>query len=512
MADKEALWRLKSRAIWLASGDENTKFFHSYAKGRKLNNTIWSLNQRNGQLVNTFEGLSSMGITHFTDLFKAPLGSTIGEIVKDARIFPHFVEEEERESLMDPVSEQELLAVMKTFQKGKSPRPDGWPIEFFLGFFDLIGNDIPKVVEESHGKMDVFTILSTATFIALIPKSNNPASFDDFHPISLCNCIYKIISKIISIRLKDTLSQHISGEQFGFLKGRQIHEAIGVAQEGLHNMKTKKLKGAAIKIDLSKAFDRVNWLYIHMLLIHLGFDVAFTNWIMACLTSVSFSLLINGSVTSFFRAERGLRQGCPLSPLLFLLVAECLSRYLHEEKATGSFRGIKITHGFYISHLLFVDDILIFCDGSRQDIGKLCDGLLLFKHATGMEINKQKSSITFSSMEDEEILYFLERLPFQSLDIEEGLKYLGFLLKPNDYRKTDWQWLLEKLEKRLKCWSQCWLSRAGRLVLIKSVLEAIPVYWMSLAWIPKGTLDKMRKLCFTYLWQGNKDKKVLPWV
>jgi len=90
-------------------------------------------------------------------------------------------------------------------------------------------------------------------------------------------------------------------------------------------MKLKKLKGATIKINLSKAFNRVNWFYIRMLFIHLGFGVAFTNWIMACLSSFSFSLLINGSTTPFFKAERGLRQGCPLSPLLFLLVAECLS-------------------------------------------------------------------------------------------------------------------------------------------------------------------------------------------
>jgi hypothetical protein len=157
-----------------------------------------------------------------------------------------------------------------------------------------------------------------------------------------------------------------------------------------------------------------------------------------------------------------------------------------------------------------VDDILIFCDGSRQDIGKLCEGLLLFKQATGMEINAQKSSITFSSLDEEETQYIAERLPFQVLDLNEGLKYLGFQLKPNDYRKSDWRWLIVKLEKRLKCWSHRWLSRAGRLVLVKSVLEAILVYWMSLAWIPKGILEKMRKLCFTYLWQGNKDKKVYP--
>jgi hypothetical protein len=121
---------------------------------------------------------------------------------------------------------------------------------------------------------------------------------------------------------------------------------------------------------------------------------------------------------------------------------------LNEAKSVGSFRGIKISQGLYISHLLFVDDILIFCDGSRQDIGKLCDGLLLFKQATGMEINAQKSSITFSSLDEEETLYIVERLPFQVFDLDEGLKYLGFLLKPNDYRKIDWRWLIEKLEKR----------------------------------------------------------------
>ena len=126
------------------------------------------------------------------------------------------------------------------------------------------------------------------------------------------------------------MSEHISAEQFGFLKGRQIHEAIGVAQEGLHSMKTRNLKGAILKIDLSKAYDKVSWLYIHMLLIHLGFGITFVRWIMSCVTTMSFSVLINGATSPFFHAERGLRQGCPLSPLLFLLVAEGLSCLLLE--------------------------------------------------------------------------------------------------------------------------------------------------------------------------------------
>jgi hypothetical protein len=92
------------------------------------------------------------------------------------------------------------------------------------------------------------------------------------------------------------------------------------------------------------------------------------------------------------------------------------------------------------------------------------------------------------------------------------LKYLGFNLKPNDYKKEDWLWLLKKLEKRLQIWSHRWLSRAGRLVLVKSILESIPVYWMSLSWILKGILEAARKICFKFLWSGKKDSYVTPWV
>jgi len=101
-----------------------------------------------------------------------------------------------------------------------------------------------------------------STFIALIPKVDKPYNFDDYRPISLCNCLYKIISKVISKRIKRILSKNISGEQFGFLDGRQIHEGIDVAQEGLHSMKTRNIGGVVVKIDLSKAYDRVHWLYI----------------------------------------------------------------------------------------------------------------------------------------------------------------------------------------------------------------------------------------------------------
>ena len=164
------------------------------------------------------------------------------------------------------------------------------------------------------------------------------------------------------------MSEHISGEQFGFLKGRQIHEAVGVAREGLHSMKSRNLKGAILKIYLSKAYDKVSWLYICMLLTHLGFCIGFIRWVMSCITIVSFSVMVNGATSPFFHAERGLRQGCSLSPLLFLQVVEGLSRAIKEATMQGPLVGIQISHILSLTHLLFVDDILIYCFGSVRDI------------------------------------------------------------------------------------------------------------------------------------------------
>lgn len=162
------------------------------------------------------------------------------------------------------------------------------------------------------------------TFISLIPKTNNPVSFDDFCPISLCNCIYKIIAKIIANRLYPILSTHISSEQFSFLQDKHIHEDVGIAQEVM------QLKGMILKVYLSKEFDRLSWLYIKMLLTNLGFPYEYIKWIMYCITNISSNVLVNGAASPFFHSERGLRQGCPMSPLLFLVIMEGLSGLIKE--------------------------------------------------------------------------------------------------------------------------------------------------------------------------------------
>jgi hypothetical protein len=142
-----------------------------------------------------------------------------------ALFFPSFVDEEDNRALMDEVTEDELKEFLHSFQKDKIPGLDGWTIDLFVGIFEFIGKDILKVVEESRLNGHIHAPLN-ANFIALIPKVDDPKSLEYFRPISLCNNIYKVVSKIINRRIKAILSKSVSHEQFGFLEGRQIHEAI----------------------------------------------------------------------------------------------------------------------------------------------------------------------------------------------------------------------------------------------------------------------------------------------
>ena len=181
------------------------------------------------------------------------------------------INEEDNLELMDEVLEEELKATLHSFQKDKSPGPGRWTIEFFKAACNTIGPELLKLVEETGLNGHLHPPLNT-TFLALIPKKDNSDSMEDFSPISLWNITYKVVAKVIAQRLKKVISKLISNEQFGFLENRQIHEAIAVAQEGMHSAKIKKSKGAILKIDLSKDFDRVSWLYLRLLLTHLGFN------------------------------------------------------------------------------------------------------------------------------------------------------------------------------------------------------------------------------------------------
>lgn len=178
----------------------------------------------------------------------------------------------------------------------------------------------------------------------------------------------------------------------------------------------------------------------------------------------------------------------------------------------GRITSIKITENCSLTHLLFVDDVLIFLNGSLAYSSSLQYVFDLFQKATGMVINIHKSSLLKTGCSQHEVLYIRNRFPFPPHQMEEGLKYLGFHIKHGGYKISDWTWIIAKVEKRLNIWYNRYLSRAGRLTLIKAVLEGTLIYWMSLAWIPRGILDRLKKICCRFLWKGNKQGSLFAWV
>jgi len=242
----------------------------------------------------------------------------------------------------------------------------------------------------------------------------------------------------------------ISSEQFGFLSHRQILDVVGATQEGIHSIKTKHLPACLLKIDLIKAYDRIDWVYLRLLLLHIGLDIELASWIMACAHNLHFTVLVNGSPTVFFNGGRGLRQGCPLSPLLFILVMDGLCRLIGKARDDGTIQGVQVSNTFALTHILFVDDVLLFGSNNIGEWTQYRGILSLFCTATRMEISGNKSC--FMAPGGHMDTNILEIFPYQMHKIEDGFWYLGFTLKPNGYNKIDWSWLLDWVKSKIGLW------------------------------------------------------------
>jgi mannosylglycoprotein endo-beta-mannosidase len=196
------------------------------------------------------------------------------------------------------------------FKKERSPGPDGWTTEFFSHFFDIVGPDLLSMVEDVRIRGKISKSINS-TFLVMIPKKNNAVSFNDYRPISLCNLIYELVSKVIANRLKPFLEKGLSAEQLGFLKGRRIQDAIATAHECIHSIKQKNLKALIMKIDLKKAFDCIDWDFLRLILLAAGFGDRFTDWILACVTSANFAVLVNGKRQFSSTVKEGFDRAAP---------------------------------------------------------------------------------------------------------------------------------------------------------------------------------------------------------
>ena len=237
------------------------------------------------------------------------------------------------------------------------------------------------------------------TYIALVPKIGKLRKVTEFRPISLCNVIYRIVAKSIANRFKQILHKIIFPMQSAFILDRLITDNIIVGYECLHKIRHCKGKGkglVALKLDVSKAYDRLEWSFLEQTMKCLGFSQKWISLIMRCISSVSFSIMINGSVRGLIKPQRGLRQGCPLSPYLFITCAEAFSSLLLQAEQQKRIHGLSFGRDLRISYLLFADDSLIFSRASTADCQNLKKILDCYSTASGQIFNFEKSSLFLS--------------------------------------------------------------------------------------------------------------------
>ncbi|XP_059644155.1 uncharacterized protein LOC132285935 [Cornus florida] len=305
--------------------------------------------------------------------------------------------------------------------------------------------------------------------------------------------------------LSSVLPNLIGPEQSAFIKGRRLHDNFWLISDLVKKFGRKNGDPTiALKIDLKKAYDSVDWGFLQKVLLSFGFSEKWISWVIECTSTTNFSILCNGVPAGFFSASKGLRQGCPLSPLLFAFVTEYFSNLIVKAIEEGKIKRCKVVlkTGLSISHAFYADDLVMVVKADVSTLKGVEEVLQRFKISAGLQVNKDKSSIIFSKA-----VRGRRRLArILNFQVESFLfRYLGLPLSNNLLRSGDYRMLLDKVDARLRHWNTINLSLAGRLELIKSVLFSYLYHWLfgfKIPWEVKNMLERRFK---KFLWSGKQE-------
>ncbi|GJR29960.1 RNA-directed DNA polymerase, eukaryota [Tanacetum coccineum] len=461
----------KAKVKWVVEGDKNSGIFHGIIN-KKCNirsirgvmvDSTWIDNPKN---------VKKEFLDHFSKRFCKP-GEPMATLQME---FPNQIQLDQRNELESDVSNDEIKKAVWECGTDKAPGPDGFTFGFFCHFWHLVEKEVQDAVR----------------------------------PISLIGSIYKIIAKFLTNRLVCVMGGIVNEVQSAFIEDRQILDGPFILNEMLSWCKKRKKQSLIFKVDFEKAYDSVRWDFLDNVLRKFGFGDKWCKWIQCCLHSSRGSIIINGSPTDEFQFRKGLKQGDPLSPFLFILIMETLHLSFQRVVDAGMFHGLKLGGTLNLSHMFYADDAVFVGEWSENNIATLVHVLDCFHKVSGLKINMNKSKIMGTHVDHDKVSRAANKLG--CLILKAPFLYLGSYVGGNMNRLKSWDDIINRVRRRLSNWKMKMLSIGGRLTLVKSVLGSMPIFHMSLFKVPSGilrTLESIRSQFFNGI-DGSKNK--VSWV
>jgi hypothetical protein len=391
LREEELKWYQRSKSQFILEGDANTRYFHGVANGRHRRKLIHSPVQDEGT-IEGHENLKSYITNYYKGLFGSPEEGNFS--MDETRIDDILqVSIEENNLLTAPYSEEEVKKAVFQMENNKALGPDGFPTEFYQKFWEVIKVDLLELFSFLHsGQLELFRL--NFGEIILLPKVNKAERIQQYRPICLLNVSFKIFTKVATIRLNTVADHIVRPSQTAFMQGRNILDGVAILNETVHELHSKKLNGVILKIDFEKAYDKVKLSFLQQTLRMKGFSPEWRALIHSFVSGGSVAIKVNDDIGHYFQTKKGLRQGDPLSSILFNIVTDMLAIMIERAKSDGLFEGV-IPHlvDGGLSILQYADDTILFMEHDLDNAKNLKLILSAFEHLSGLKINFHKSEL-----------------------------------------------------------------------------------------------------------------------